>query len=400
MAVYAYKATDLDATTVSGTVAADTPRAARDLLRQRGLAVQDIAESRPRGPVRRSFWGRRAGAAQVTEFLRELSTLLTAGIPLLEAIDTLVPQYKGRFRGAVLALRERVAAGASLHEAMQEQPDLFDAICLSLCEVGHSTGTLEEALSRLAEYREKSHAARSRVVSALIYPAIVSLVGLAVTAFLMTFVVPNLLGTLKQAGRPLPLPTLIVQGASDFLVGWWWLLLAGLVGAAVASRLILRTSSGRARWDRWVLYIPLVGMLIRKETISRLAVVLATLLKSGLPFDQSLQITGRALKNRAFRSALARCERAVQAGADLATPLRESKIFPPAVVQIIAVGQRTGELEMMLDRLAGSYDQQVAIATARLTAAMEPLIIVVLAILVGFVAFATILPILEASNVF
>jgi len=399
MAVYSYKAMDVDATDVSGVIAADTPRAARDELRQRRLTVQQIEEVRQAPKQIRWRLGRRVRGAEVTDFARELSILLAVGIPLLDALDTLLRQYRGRFRAALLALRERLAAGLSLHEAMKDRPDLFDAMCVSLAEVGDNTGTLESALSRLADYRERAQVTRNRIVNALIYPAIVSTVGLIVVVFLMTYVVPQLMGTLVQAGRPLPVPTRIVKAVSDLLVTWWWAIGLGLGGLVVGGRLLLRTRRGREAWDRLTLRLPLVGSLVRKEWISRISVVLAALLRSGVPFDESLRVTGRAVRNSAFRNALGRCERAIQAGSDLSSPLSESKIFPPSVIQIIAVGQQSGELEAMLERLAVNYDQQVATATSRLTSAMEPLIIVLLAVAVGFVAFATILPILEASNV-
>jgi type II secretory pathway component PulF len=399
MPVFHYKAVDVDASPVAGTVIADTPRQARDVLRGRGLLVADIAALRERGAA--TFRERRRGQraqGEVVAFVRELSTLLTAGIPLLGALDTLVRQHRGRFRTVLQGLRDRIASGASLADAIQGWPTYFGELCVSIVRVGENTGTLETALARLAEFKEKAHRLRSRVVTALIYPAIVSMIGVAVAVFLMTYVVPNLLDTLLEANRPLPLATRIVKGTSDFLLAWWWALLTGVVGLALIVKVVRRTDFGRLVLDRLSLRIPLVGDLVRKENTSRMAVVMAALLRSGVHFDEAIRITRRTLNNLVFRRTMDSYEAAVTAGSDIAAPLEASGVFSPLVVQMLVVGQESGQLEDMLEQLAGAYDREVDTATQRLTAMLEPLLIVCLAVLVGFIAFATILPILEVSN--
>jgi len=400
MPVFRYKAMDLDASPVAGTVAADTPRQARDILRGRGLTVADIAAVHE--SVRETFLVRRQGRqaqGEVVALVRELATLLGAGIPLLGALDTLVRQHKGHFRTVLLGLRDRIASGTSLAEAMGGWPTYFDELCTSIVRVGENTGTLETALARLAEFKEKAHRLKSRVATAVIYPAIVCTVGVAVAVFLMTYVVPNLLETLLEAGKPLPLATRVVKGASDLLLAWWWAILAGVVGLVALAKAVRRTERGRGLSDRLLLGLPLVGDLLRKENTSRLAVVMAALLRSGIHFDEAIRITRRTLANRVFRQAMDRYETAVTAGSDIAAPLEAAGVFSPLVVQMLVVGQESGQLEDMLEQLAQAYQQEVDTATQRLTAALEPLLIVLLAVLVGFVAFATILPILEMSNV-
>jgi len=400
MPVYTYKAVDVDASTVTGEVAADTPRQARDLLRERGLTIEQIQARRDRR--RASFWEKRRARrwrAQTVGFIRDLSTLLGAGIPLVEAMDTLAAQHKGAFRAMLLGLREHVAAGGSLADAMERRQEYFDELCVGIARVGENTGTLETALARLAEFKEHAQRLRSRVGTALLYPAIVSVVGAAVTIFLMTFVVPNLLATLTESGKELPAVTRIVKGASDFLVAYGWTLIPAAAVVVVAMRVLLNTAGGRRLWHRALLRIPLVGELIRKETIARLSIVLAALLRSGVVFTQALGIARRTVRNVVFQEALSRCEQAVGAGADIALPLRRTGVFPPMVVQMLAIGQQAGELERMLERLAAAYQRQVDTATQRLAAVLEPALIVLLAVMVGFIAFATILPILEVSNV-
>ncbi|MDB5323584.1 MAG: hypothetical protein JWN40_5215 [Phycisphaerales bacterium] len=402
MAVFAYKAVAGDASAVSGLIVADTPRDARDTLRARGLTVEEVA---PREGGRGRGWGflRRGGrgdAARVNSFIRELSTLLGVGIPLVEAIDTIQSQHKGRFAAALLTLRERIASGASLADAMREQPEVFDEFCAHIAQVGEDAGTLDAALERVAEFKERSAAFRNRIATVMIYPAVVLTMAVAVSVLLMTMVVPNLLDSLQSAGRPLPLPTRVVKRASEFLVHQWWVLVIGIALVVVGLRLVLRSPRGRWHWHRLQLRIPILGDLIRKQAVVRLCVVLSTLLRSGLVFVQSLQIARRTTSNRVLADALERCEAAVQNGRDIGESLKATGAFPPVVVRIFSVGQQSGRLEEMLDRLAVDYDRQVTTASQRLTAVLEPVLILVLVVLVGFIGVATILPLLEAADVF
>ncbi|MCY2927480.1 MAG: type II secretion system F family protein [Planctomycetota bacterium] len=288
MAVFEYNAVDLDASAVGGTVMADSPRQARDLLRARGLTVTNLHALERADTL--SFRQRRRGKSaqyQVVAFVRELATLSAAGIPLLSALHTLAEQHRGHFRTVIEVLADAVASGTSLAEAMERHPEYFDELCHNVVQVGESTGGLEQALRRLAEFKEKAHRLRSRVITALIYPAIVGTVGLAVAVFMMTFVVPNLLSTLANAGRPLPWVTQVVKSCSELLVRWWWALLLGAGAAGAGLRLIWRSPPGRLAVDRLVLRVPIIGELITKETTSRMAVVMAALLRSGLDFVQA-----------------------------------------------------------------------------------------------------------------
>jgi type II secretory pathway component PulF len=254
-------------------------------------------------------------------------------------------------------------------------------------------------MQRLVEYRRRSAGLRNRVVSALLYPCIVLAAGVGVSIFLMTYVVPNILRVLVDSGRPLPMATVVVKSISDMLLAWWWaaLLGAGLLGIAAAAA--LRSERGSMAWHRAQLRVPLLGELIRKQNIARSAMVMATLLRSGLVFVKALRITQRTVRNRVLRQSLAACEEAVMAGRDIAPALEKTGAFPPLVIQVFAVGQASGKLETMLESLAADYDAQVDIMSGRLAALLEPLLMLLLAVLVGFIAFATIMPILEAGNV-
>ena len=399
MAVFEYQAVDLDSTASVGTVIADTGRQARDVLRDRGLTITGIRPLQEHEKKTFRLGRRRGNEVEVAAFVRRLATLLRAGVPLLSALNTLSEQHAKRFKPIIQGLFDQVSAGVSLAEAMSRHPLFFDELCVNIVRVGENTGSLESALRRLADFKEKAHRLRSRVITALLYPTVVFVIGLAVSIFLMTYVVPNLLKTLTEAGRELPLITRVVKAASDLLLGWWWAVLAGIVCLALALRVVLGTERGRAILDRLVLRIPVLGDLNRKENTSRIVVVMAALLRSGLQFVDAIHIARRTVRNSVFRKAMDDYEAAVTAGSDVAGPLKASGVFSPMVVQMLAVGQQSGELEELLEQLAEAYDQEVNTATQRLTSLIEPLLIILLAIMIGFIVLATILPILEASNV-
>jgi type II secretory pathway component PulF len=385
---------------VTGTVSADSPRQARDDLRRRGLAIRRLRPAAATGgPGWLQRYLSRRRRPQITGLLQELSTLLSAGIPLLDALETINRQHSGQLGRTVLLLRDRVAAGASLAEAMADHPEMFDSLCTSIVEVGENAGTLEESLCRLVAYRRASAGLKNRVASALMYPMIVLAAGVAVSLFLMTYVVPNLLNTLSASGKDLPMATRVVKSASELILNWWWLLLMASGAGAAGITALLRSRKGAMAWHRLQLKVPVLGDLVRKQSIARMSMVLATLLRSGLTFVHAIRIVAPTLRNRVIRQALATCEQAVGAGVDISVALERTDAFDPVVVQIFAVGQASGNLEQMLEQLAIDYEARVDLVANRLTTLLEPLMMILLAIVVGFIAFATMLPILEAGNV-
>jgi type II secretory pathway component PulF len=319
-------------------------------------------------------------------------------VPLTEALETLARQHHRGSRIVLEQLRDRVSAGAALASAMAEHSRLFDSMCLQVTRVGEDAGTLEASLARLATHLERSRRMRGKLATAMIYPGLVLGTAVIVTFFLMTFVVPSIIEPLQEMGRPLPLTTRFVKGVSDFTLAWGWVL--GLLALAGGLGLLLavRTSRGRRAWHAFLLRLPLVGELIRKQAIVQVAVTMSTLMKSGIVFVAALQSARGATRNVILAEALERCEQAVTAGNDVGPALEKSRAFGPVVVQVFSVGQQSGRLEEMLDRLAEDYDEEVSAAAQRLTAVLEPAMILVLALIVLTIAMATMLPILEAGN--
>lgn len=398
MPVYAYRAIDGVLAPVRGTVAAETPRQARDELRNRGLTVEQLTPARKVGSLR--LWQRRGRfEARLIPVVRELATLLSAAIPLADALDTVARQQRGAFGTALAQLRDRVAAGTSLTEAMREQPLVFDSLTIHMVEVGENAGNLDVVLDQLADFREKYVHFKDRVITALFYPLVVLGMGVCISLFLMTFVVPMLLDNLLEAGQAIPLPTRILKAGSDVLRGHGVLLVAGVTGLVAGWLAMLRTAWGRKFWHTALLKAPVFGNLVRKQEIARASLILSTLMESGIVFLQALEIATRAVKNVVLQKCFLAIHDQVKAGRDIGEAMERTTLFPPLVVQIFTVGQQTGKLETMLARLAADYERQVASLSLRLASIMEPVLIVCLALFVGFILFATMLPILEAGNV-
>lgn len=404
MPVFEYKAAGPDRGIQKGTIDRDSPRHARQALRELGLQVLEIAPAKPTssfsiGKFKTPQLLKKNWDGWVAEFTGELSTLLSVGVPLLEALDTLVQQYTRKPKMFVLHLKDQVASGTPLARAMAGQPETFDNLCIKMVEVGEKTGTLDQVLGQLSDFKHRSLEFKDKVVSAMLYPMIVLAVSIAVSIFLMTVVVPMLLENLADTGRPLPLPTQILKTISDLLLvhGWWLAIIAGV--GLVGSVSFFKTPNGKRLWDRLILSTPVIGKMGQKQELARVSLIISTLLKSGVGFVEAIEIAIGTTKNTLLHEALTDCAKRIESGTDIGDALKAWSYFPPIVTQVFTVGQKTGRLEEMLGRLADDYDGQVASTSGRLSVILEPVLILMLSFFVGFILFATLLPVLEAGNV-
>lgn len=398
MAVFTYKAFDPRQRPENGTITADTAALARGTLRARGWAIVSLDVVRPRSSSR--WWPRRSRrhGEQVAELWRNLAVLLEAGVPLAEALAVGGRQLGGPLRDVLRQIEQAVRRGQAFSEALALHPSWFDRLTLSIVEVGQHSGALSHALAELAEYHSRRQAVANRLGTALIYPVILCLVGAAVVVFLMTQVVPQLVEVLASAGRELPAPTRLLKALSDGLLRYAPLLAIAAVALVIGVGAIYRTGRGRRWFERGLLAVPVVGELVRKAWIARITMMLATLLRADVRFVEALRQVRQGLSHGLYADELQRLETAVEAGADIADPLRGSRLMPPLVAHLLAVGQESGELPRMLAQLRESYDKQVQLALARFLAVLEPALILILAVVIGFVVFATLLPILETTR--
>ena len=400
MPTFQYVAISSTRDRIRGSIAADSPRHARDILRERGFRIEDITSTASIPSLSLGkFLRRRPSASQVATISRELATLVTVGITLADALHTLSEQHQGAVRQSLLTMHQSILTGMSFAETMRQCPDLFEDIDVSIAQMGEASGDLGAALEEIAEFKEAAGEFQDKVTTALLYPAIVFVMATGVTIFLMTSVVPSLLETLIEAGEELPYATRIVKQWSDFLVDYWWLLLSG--GGAGIALLVLasRSKLGRPLFDQCVLRIPVIGPLFIKQSLARIAFIVATLIRSGVSLIDALNVASRSIGNTCIKTSLARTQEALTAGKELRHSLRDEWVIPPMVAQIFAVGQESGRLDELLTRLAKDYNKQVASVSERFTRLLDPIIIIVLAFFVGFIAFATILPIMEMGNV-
>jgi general secretion pathway protein F len=403
MPVYTYKALKEDGAAEAGVIDADSPKEARLKLKGRRLHVTDLeplVQGREGRGRRLRLWPGRRRPEDVALITRQMATLLGSGIPMIGALTAVIDQVEATdLKAALMDIRERVSQGSALSEALAGHPLYFNDLYANMVRAGEAGGNLDKVLLRLADYLHAQNRMRSRVMAALTYPIIMLVIGVGVVAVLLTYVVPKILEVVQKQGKAaLPLPTEILMAVSGFLAGYWWALGAAGVGLWLAYLQALRTPGGRLWIDTMKLRIPVLGNLMRKAAISRFAITLATLLESGLPVLEAMGVVKRVVDNALLADALEEVRRKVAEGADIATPLKQSRVFPPVVAYMIGVGEESGRLEELLKKTAQAYDEEVEVAAQKLTALLEPLMIVLMAFVVGFIVLSILLPILQMSN--
>lgn len=401
MPVFNYKALKGDGAAEAGVIDADSPKDARLKLKARRLHVTDLqAASFAKAPRIRVPFFRGASQRELPIVTRQMATLLSSGIPLMGALNAIIEQVEQpRLKSTLMDVRERVAQGAAFSDALGAHGYLFSNLYVNMVRSGEASGALDKVLFRLADYLHAQRRMRSKITAALTYPIVMLIIGTGVVFILMTQVVPKIVDVLnKNSKAALPLPTEILIATSDFLSVYWWVFAVAAVVVGVAYNRARATKAGKLWLDTAALKIPVLGPLIRKSVISRFALTFATLLESGLPVIESLTVVRQVVDNQLVANALEDLGRKIAEGADIATPLKNSTVFPPVVGYMIAVGEESGKLEDLLKRIATAYDEEVEIAAQRLTSLLEPVMIVGMALVVGFIVLSILLPIMEMSN--
>jgi type IV pilus assembly protein PilC len=331
-------------------------------------------------------------------FTRQLATLIDAGLPLLRGLNVLAKQERDSvLKGTINKLADSVQGGSTFSEGLAQHPRLFNDLYVNMVKAGELGGVLEVVLTRLAEFQEKAQKIKNKVVAAMVYPVIVLVLALAIMTFLMIFIVPRFEAIFHDmlGDKPLPTITLFVIGVSNFMQNHWAILLGVLVGLIVSYKMASRTRAGRVVLDRVKLRAPLFGDLIRKTSISRFSRTLGTLVTSGVPILQALNITRETAGNVVIARAIAQVHDSVKEGESIVQPLEASGAFPPMVISMIDVGEETGQLPEMLLKIAEVYDDEVDNSVAALTSLLEPIMIVILALIVGTIVIALFMPLIS-----
>ncbi len=404
MAIFEYKALDVSGESVQGLIDADDLQEARSRLRQQGVYPTEVRGESAAVSVSKEIslsgiW-RRISKREIALFTRQLATLLEAGLPLVEALSSLVDQLGDRaLMGVVADVRERVKEGSSFSEAISEYPGNFSSLYINMVRAGEESGTLETILRRLSDHLEKEVTFRNKMRATLAYPFLMVLIGLGILFFLLAFIIPMVTRIFTAAQQVLPLPTRMLISLSSFMRDFWWLLFLIIAGLVLGIRWFIRTEGGRKIFDRFKLRLPLLGGLVQKMAVVRFSRTLGTLISSEAPLLKSLEIVKNVVDNSVFSQAIQSATADIGEGTSIAAPLKRSKVFPPLVIRMVSVGEESGNLGIMLFKVADIYDEEIETTVNALTSLIEPLIILVMGLIVGFIVLAILLPIFEMNQI-
>jgi len=404
--VFEYEALNSAGKSVRGIIDAESARLARTKLRGQGFYPTQIREEVEVAGERTSslsipsFLFGRVKAKDLALVSRQLATLVEAGIPLTSSLSALIEQSGNSIlKRTFTQIRERVREGSSFADALLLHPHIFPNVFIGLVRAGEASGTLPITLLRWADFSEHQLALWQRIRAAMTYPLFMFLVGLGVIFFLMTFVVPTVTKIFTDVGQSLPLPTVILISVSGFLNRFWWVLLGGVIILGLGLRRYWRSKTGALVWDRLKLKIPLAGDLHRKLAVSRWARTLATLLNGGIPLLQALHISLEVVGNRLLSKVLTEAGERIREGEELSFVLRQSTLFPSMVLEMVSVGEKSGELGKMLAKVALTLESEVEADLRSRLSLLEPVMILIMGVGVGFIALSVLLPILEMSQI-
>lgn len=408
MPLFAYKALAKETgKTLKGVIDADTAAVARRKLREQNLYPTDLTETsggseadtaQPR-VFRQRGGGGRVSTRDMALMTRQFAVLLRAGMPMVEALSALIEQTsKQRLRAAIYDIRDRVNSGATLADAMGEHSRIFSSLYVNMVRAGELSGALETVLLRLAEIMEHQARLKSQITSALAYPCFMGLFALGVVVFLMTVIVPRITLIFQKQKAELPVLTKTLMKVSGFVGSYWFVIVLALLGVFFLWRFWISREKGRLRWDRMKMSFPLYGPLHMKLVCARFSRTLGTMLQSGLTMLPALDVVNSVVGNTFIQSHMDAVKAGVRRGRDLAQPLKETGLFPPMMIHMVNLGQRSGEIEDMLIQVAETYDEDVRLTINALVALIEPAIIVVMGVFIGVLVLAILLPILQMSR--
>jgi type II secretion system protein F len=406
MTVYSYKATDKSGKFIEGDIDAPDYHAAVEQIRQLNYFPVKVAEGKNTAKLSAglklslSRMGSAVSTKDLMTLTLQLATLVDSGLTLDDGLSTLVKLAENeKIRSILVDIRKRVHAGTSFADALAEHPAVFSKLYINMVRAGEAGGMVGEALSSLARFLEKSVELKNNIRSAMIYPAILMLVGGVVVIVLITFVVPQFAKLFEDMGAALPLPTQVLLGLSALITDYWPILILVTLGSVGTFKFYTNTDKGLLWWDGLLLRLPLFGPLIRKIEVSRFSLTMSTLLKSGVPVLEAMGIVQSILINRVISDAVGNVKQALKRGKGLSGPIQEAGVFPPMAVQMITVGETSGALDTMLARVAHTYDKEVEQAIKQLISLIEPLMILLIALVIGFIVASMLLAIIGANDI-
>jgi len=391
MPTYKWKAKTRQGVLKSGELVAETKEEVMTTLKNQALIATSVrAKSKE---LKLPTLGKGVKDKDLAVFTRQFSVMNDAGLPIVQCLDILGNQQENQiFKKTVLSVRNDVESGSTLSEALRLHPKIFDRLFCNLVEAGETGGILDTILRRLADYIEKSLALKRKIKSAMIYPSTIIFVAVVVVFFIMIAVIPTFSTIFDEMGVDLPLPTRITLGLSQIMRGYWYLFVGGAFGIVAAIKYYYKTDGGRHKIDRLLLKLPVFGLIIQKSAIAKFSRTLGTLIGSGIPILDGLDITARTAGNIIVEDAVLLARTSISEGKTISEPLQESKVFPPMVIQMINVGEKTGAMEGMLNKVAEFYEEEVDTAVSNLTQLLEPMLMMFLGTVIGFIIVAMYMP--------
>lgn len=401
MPTFEYTARDKTGKEITGTQDAASKEALIQQLREKGLMTSSVEEKKAQAVAKkksRRFFGGKVNLRHLSIFCRQFATMINAGVSLVRCLDVLEQQTdSAKLKEIIRDIEAEVEGGATLSRSMAKHPKVFSNLACGLVRAGEVGGVLDETLDRLAGFLEKDMELRRKVKSAMTYPTLVMFVAVGIVTFLVTFILPKFISLFSELGLKedqFPLPTLILMRVSNFATSKWYIMVGIIVGLVIAVNRIKATKTGRRYFDILRLRMPVFGSLNHKIAIARFARTLSTLLTSGVPILQAMETVAGTVDNDVIAEAILLSRTAIREGDTIADPLANSKMFPPMVVQMITIGEETGQLDQMLEKVADFYEGEVDAALESLTSALEPVLIVGLGAVVGFIVISMFLPLI------
>jgi type IV pilus assembly protein PilC len=399
MSTFVFKAMDLTGAKAGGEVEADSKQAVADQLRSKGLIVLDIADKHASREINIAVF-KRIKASELTIMTRQLSTMVDSGMTILRALYVLEAQTENELlQEKIVAVRKDVEAGLPLSDALERHPKVFNPLFVAMTRAGETGGMLDSALLRVADQLEKEDSLRRQVRAAMAYPIVVLSFAFAVLIALVAFIVPVFVGVFKEFGGGLPGITKVTVALSNAMTGYWWAMILATVGLVYAFRKWKTSKTGRPQWDSFRLRIPMkIGDIVQKIALARWSRTLSALISAGVPLMQALEITGKTAGNHVIESAMGNVIDSVRAGGTISAPLQAAPVFPAMVTHMIGVGEETGALDTMLSKIADFYEDQVEASVKQLTSILEPVMIVVVGGIVGFIVISMYMPLFKVYD--
>jgi type IV pilus assembly protein PilC len=400
MATFAFKAVDLSGIPQSGSIDGADKQAVTTELKGRGLKVMALEEKKSGLQMELRLGPKRVKASELTVMSRQLATMISSGMTLLRAFYVLEEQVENQLlRETVAAVREDIEAGLSFSDALERHPKVYSPLYVAMVRAGEAGGVLEDSLERISDQLEKDDSLRRQVKSAMAYPIVVFSFAMLVLIGMIAFIVPVFVGVFKDFGGELPMITRFTVGLSNMVTGQWYILLALAIGGVIAFRKWKSSSWGRPQWDQFRLRIPFsIGKTVQKIALARWSRTFSALYGAGVPIMHAIEVTGQTAGNTVVDRAMAAVVESVKSGGSIAAPLKDAPIFPPMVAQMIAIGEETGNLDTMLSKVADFYEDEVAAAIKALTSILEPVMIVLVGGIVGFIVVAMYMPMFKVYD--